>query len=63
MGLNNKNGLSKLKKLNIVDAERNTAVTMCNSCHCSCYCSPGEHEHNKHGATYNNALYVPGAGG
>jgi hypothetical protein len=51
--------VKRLKKINVVNPEKNTAITMC-YCNCSCYCSPGEHEHNKQGATYNNLMYAKG---
>jgi len=59
MDLKKRNELTKLKKINTVDSDKNSAMPMC-YCHCSCYCSPGEHEHNKQGATYNNLMYAKG---
>jgi len=38
------NGLPRLKKVNIVDPERNTAVTM--YCYCSCSCNYQSYDAN-----------------
>ncbi|MDR0286716.1 MAG: hypothetical protein LBI03_03275 [Clostridiales bacterium] len=38
MELKKQNGLTKLKKISIVDPEKNTAVTMYCYCNCSCNC-------------------------
>ncbi|MDR0286717.1 MAG: hypothetical protein LBI03_03280 [Clostridiales bacterium] len=39
MKLKKQNGLTKLKKINVVDPEKNTAKTMA-ACRCNCVCIP-----------------------
>jgi hypothetical protein len=41
MGQKKQNGLIRLKKLNIVDPEKNTARTMA-ACRCNCVCFPDD---------------------
>jgi len=41
MEMKKQNRLTKLKKINIVDPEKNTAKTMA-ACYCNCVCIPDE---------------------
>jgi hypothetical protein len=60
MELKKQNGPTKLKKLNVVNPEKNTAVTMA---HCTCHCVCGEYpntDNNAFGATHGNIMYALG---
>jgi len=51
MNLRKSNELTKLKKTNIVNPEKNTAITM--ACYCSCHCSTD----SQNAGAYNANLY------
>jgi hypothetical protein len=54
------NGLTKLKKINMVNAEKNAARTMAT---CWCHCTCGEYpntDNNAFGATHSNIMYALG---
>jgi hypothetical protein len=61
MEINKKNELTKLKKINIVDPQKNTAETM-GHCHCECVCPSGSgySSTNPFGATHGNIMYAMG---
>ena len=59
MELKKKNGLTKLKKINIVDPKKNTAKTM-GHCQCNCHCRTGESSTNAFGPTHGNIMYALG---
>jgi hypothetical protein len=53
------NELTKLKKINVVDPEQNTAITMA-TCMCSCNCQNYNADNNAFGALHNNIMYALG---
>jgi hypothetical protein len=53
MYLRKRNESARLKKINVVNPENNTAVTMMAMCYCNCGCSSND----DHSDAYNANLY------
>ena len=50
----------KLKKTNVVNSEKNTAITMMPACYCSCHCSTDSQNAGAYNANLRNISTITG---